>query len=171
MKQIILFIAAMVLSLATYAQSYRTAAGLRFDSDKALGVSIQQKIYNNITLEGILLSHTNDNAISVALLVEQHNKLLFKNFNIYFGAGVHKTWKDTNQDTDLEEISKGGAGPAGVVGVEASLGRFNLAWDVQPKANLWGGNRFLNMSSGFTIRYIILKKKKKKFNWKFWKKK
>ena len=171
MKRSILFFAAFIFFQSAIAQSYRTAAGLRFDSDKALGLSIQQKIYDNITLEGILLSHTDDNAISAALLVEQHNKLLFKNFNIYFGAGVHKTWNDVNPNAEVEETIKGGAGPAGVVGVEASLGRFNLAWDVQPKANLWGGTRFLNMSSGFTIRYIILKKKKKKFNWKFWKKK
>ncbi len=149
------------------AQSYRTSAGLRFDSDKALGITIQQKIYENYTLEGLVLTNTNNGSTSTALFVEQHQKFLFKNFNIYFGVGLHKTWLDSDK---VETEEKGGSGPAGIVGIEASMGRFNFSWDVQPKANVWGGERFFNMNSGFSIRYIIVKKKKKKINWKFWEK-
>lgn len=162
---ILFFLFTLVNTLS--AQAYRTSAGLRFDSNKALGVSIQQKIYENYTLEGMVLSNTNNGSISTALFMEQHNKFLFKNFNIYFGVGLHKTWLD-KQETELNE--KGGSGPAGIVGVEASMGRFNFSWDVQPQANVWGGERFFNMNSGFSIRYIMVKQKKKKINWKFWEK-
>ena len=149
------------------AQSYRTSAGLRFDSDKSLGITIQQLLHKNYTLEGMVLTNTNNGSTSIGLFVEQHQKFLIKNFNIYFGVGLHKTWLDRDE---AEEDEKGGSGPAGIVGVEASMGRFNFSWDVQPKANVWGGERFFNMNTGFSIRYIIVKKKKKKINLKFWEK-
>jgi len=167
MKRATIFYLLFVFATTLTAQSYRTSAGLRFNSDKALGITIQQKLYDNYTLEGMLLSNTNNGSISTALLLEQHQKFLFKNFNIYFGVGLHKTWLDKDE---IKEDEKGGSGPAGIVGIEASLGRFNISWDVQPNANVWGGDRFFDMNSGFSIRYIIVKKKKKKINWKFWEK-
>ena len=151
------------------AQSYRTALGLRFSSEKTIGLTVQQKIADQFTLEGILQTGGgNYGQHAVILLAEQHQKIFTKNLNLYYGLGVHKSWY---KSVSLEEEWSNPAGLATIVGLELALGRMALSVDAQPSLNIWGGHEFLQFATGFSLRYVLIKPKKKRFNWKFWKKK
>jgi len=166
MKRSILFLVLFAFLVKAEAQSYRNATGIRFDSDQMLGITVQQKVYDKWTVEGLLLTNVKTGAVMISALAEQHNKILFKNLNIYFGAGIHKTWDENETEIDYKSPS----GIAGIGGIELTLDRFNVSWDFLPKLNIWGGDRLLESSTGVSVRYVMWKKKKKKFNWKFWKK-
>ncbi len=145
------------------AQRYRTAAGVRLGT--GFGLSVQQRLFKQSTLEGIFqvpLRTTDDTKLT--LLYEEHRKLIGKRFNFYYGAGIHKGWAASKDDPDPSGISL-------IAGVEMSLDRLNLSLDYKPSLNTFSGVRFFESQSALTLRYIILKQKKKKFNWKFWKKK
>ncbi len=145
------------------AQRYRTAAGARLGSN--FGLSVQQKVFKQATIEGIFqapLRNTDDAKITI--LYEEHKKLIGKRLNFYYGAGFHTGWSASTED----------ANPSGVTviaGIEMSMDRLNLSLDYKPAINAFSGVRFFESQSALTLRYIIVKQKKKKFNWKFWEKK
>ena len=120
-----------------------------------------------ITVEGIFqASSGNVGQNAVILLAEQHQKILLKRLNLYYGIGVHKSWYNSKSDNELSNPS----GLATIAGLEFAIGRMALSWDFQPNINIWGGDQFLQTTTGFSLRYILVEQKKKKFNWKFWKK-
>lgn len=151
----------MANSLA--AQRYRTAAGLRVGDP--FGLTFQQVLWGQNTLEAILTHKPKQNESSFTLLFENHRKILFKRLNYYVGAGPHIGWIDDREGFD---------NPWGVTfigGFEFGLKRTVLSWDYKPAVNLSGGRSTIYHHTGISIRYIIVKKKKKKINWKFWQKK
>ena len=161
MKKYLLFIFLWIGGFTVNAQSYRTAAGMRLGTD--WGITIQQKIYKDITLEGIFQSSLKRDELGVTLLVEKHNRLISRRFNFYVGGGVHKSWVT---DEDLEY-----GAPAGVtiiLGAELTIARLNLSWDFKPAVNIWGGEQTFYSQTGISLRYVFIKKKKR--DWKFWKK-
>ncbi len=167
-RPILLLACMLFLFQNTNAQAYRTAAGLRFASGKTIGLSVQQKVMDKITVEGIFQnSSANVGLTSVSLLAEMHQKILFKRLNLYYGAGIHKGWYKNSDEQELSNPS----GLATIAGLELALGRMVFSWDIQPNVNVLGGDQFLDTSTGFSLRYIFVKQKKKKKNWKFWKKK
>ncbi len=144
------------------AQRYRTAAGVRLGS--SFGISVQQKILKQSTIEGIFQAplRANDDT-KFTILYEEHKKLIGKRLNFYYGAGFHKGWAASSDDPDPAGVSL-------IAGVEMSLDRLNLSMDYKPAFNAISGVRFFESQSALTLRYIIVKQKKKKINWKFWKK-
>jgi hypothetical protein len=163
MLRILLIAATLCFSLQSFAQKYRTAAGIRLGN--SFGLTAKQKIGKQTTLEGIFqvpLRATDD--AKLTLLYEQHRKLIGKRLNFYYGAGVHKGWAASKDDPDPSGISL-------IAGAEISLGRLALSADYKPTINAISGVRFYESESAISLRYIFVKPKKKKINWKFWKKK
>jgi hypothetical protein len=152
------------------AQHYRTAAGIRLGNPKTIGLTVQQKIYKNFTLEGILQAGSGDSPNSLILLGEQHHKILFKRLNLYYGLGLHKSWfNNTLSESEL----KNPTGVSAITGLEVAIGRMAVSLDIQPNLNVFGGDQFLNTTTGVSLRYVVVKPKKKKknnINWRFWKK-
>ncbi|MBK8343906.1 MAG: hypothetical protein IPL12_11685 [Bacteroidetes bacterium] len=73
------------LPFTAYSQKYVTAGGIRM-SKEGIGLSLQQKVFDHTTVEGIVLFNLNET--SVGGLLEYHNNLLFtKSLNTYIGAG------------------------------------------------------------------------------------
>ena len=162
MLRILILAGLLLLVGEVNAQRYRTAAGARLGSN--FGISVQQKVFKYSTIEGIFqapLRSTDDAKFTI--LYEEHRKLIGKRLNFYYGAGIHKGWAASSEDPDPSGVSL-------IAGIEMSLDRLNLSMDYKPAINAMSGVRFFESQSALTLRYIIVKQKKKKIKWKFWKK-
>ncbi|WP_276498559.1 hypothetical protein [Pontibacter litorisediminis] len=139
------------LSVAAQAQKYRTAAGVRLESDR-FGVSVQQKLHEKGTLEGIV--QVGSREYSGTVLYEWHRPILGKRFNYYLGAGGHiGNLKDSGVYTGVD----------GILGIEYKVNGlpFLLSADVKPAVHI-NHDDWVHLSSGVSIRYVIVKEKKEK---------
>ena len=97
-----------------------------------------------------------------------HKKILIgRSFNVFFGGGYH-TGKENDVSFD---------GLSGIVGLEITLGRLNLAYDYKPQIHLTKGDETnrIDHHTGLSVRYVLLKnpkwklkKKRKRWNMKKW---
>ncbi len=159
---VFIFLIGLFWTTSLSAQRYRTAAGLRLGSP--FGLSVQQVLWGQNTIEGILTLHPKANESALTLLFENHRKILSKRFNYYVGVGPHIGWIDNREGFD---------NPYGVTfigGLEFAMKNTVLSWDYKPAVNLSGGRNTIYHQTGISLRFIIIKKKKKKINWKFWQK-
>lgn len=145
------------ISVVSQAQKYRTAAGVRIESDR-FGVTLQQKLHERGTLEAIATVGSRD--YSVTGLYERHYPLLGKRFNYYLGAGAHiGNLKDRGVFTGGDVI----------LGVEYKVNGlpFLLSADVKPAFHI-NHDDWIQLSSGISVRYVLIKEKKeKKSLWPF----
>lgn len=166
MKIIPILILLLTISLPAFSQKYQTAAGARIGTD--FGLTVQQKILKSSTIEGIFQTNLGGkDDVMLTFLWEQHNKLIGKRLNFYYGAGIHKGWI-VNQpaESDLKDPS----GVSLIAGLEMTIGRLNLSLDYKPVINVISGERFYESQSALSLRYVLIKAKKNKKNWKFWEK-
>lgn len=132
------------------AQKYRTAVGLRLGKDNT-GLTIQQKLLDHVTLEGLGVAAAR--SFNGTVLLERHFGILGPSLNYYLGAGAHL---GRNQDTGTF------GGFDGIIGAEykIALTHFVLSFDLKPSLELGVGDgdrgRF---PSAFSVRYIIIKEK------------
>jgi hypothetical protein len=141
----------ILISLSASAQKYRTAVGARLGRND-FGVSLQQKILERNTLEGIFAVGNRDATGTV--LIEHHFPIMGKGFNYYLGAGGHVgTLKDHGAFFGGDVI----------LGTELKLPIFPLllSFDVKPAVHFYHEDWF-DFASGFTLRYILVKEKKEK---------
>jgi hypothetical protein len=136
------------------AQKYRTNIGARVGRND-FGVSLQQKIMDEVTLQGILGIGSRE--VDGTLLIEKHFPILGKGFNYYVGAGAHVgSLKDNG----------GFYGADVILGTELKLPIFPLvlSLDIKPAVHASHTDWF-SFDGGFTLRYILVKEKveKKRF--------
>jgi hypothetical protein len=167
MKKILTILTILSFCIQLNAQKYRTSAGARIGT--RFGISVQQKILKSSTIEGIFQTNVgNKDDIMLTFLWEQHQKLIGKNLNFYYGGGLHKGWiVKKSAEFDLQDPS----GVSLVAGVEITFDRLNISLDYKPLLNVFSGEQFYESHSALTLRYVFIKAKKKKKDWKFWKKK
>ncbi|MCC6411469.1 MAG: hypothetical protein IT270_07405 [Saprospiraceae bacterium] len=149
------------------AQSYRTAAGIRVD--QGFNLSLQQYIANGWTAEGIVHTSLGSDDIGLTLLAEKHQKILFRNINLYWGAGGHYYLNNTPSQSESVEAIPNVYGVSALAGAELSLGRFNVSVDWKPELHLGGEtpSPFEWNSAAVSVRYVILKREKKTIkDWK-----
>ncbi|MEQ8705424.1 MAG: hypothetical protein RIC19_15965 [Phaeodactylibacter sp.] len=164
-------------ALSISAQSYDTAFGMRLGTD--WGLTVKQRILDKTTLEVILQTSLQREEALVTLLGTQHLPFITKRLNLYVGGGLHKGWG--NVPTNAEgNAYKDPFGLTIIGGLELSLGKLNLTYDIKPAINLIGGERTVYAQTGISVRYVILKrnwlekKRRKKrrqkegINWRFW---
>jgi len=173
MTKIRFFLSSLVITFLfaspAFSQRYKTAAGIRFDN--GFNLTAQQYITNGWTIEWIL--HTpliSTKHLDVTLLAEKHRKILFRGLNFYTGGGVHYYWQQ-NSVREATEVHNNVMGISGIAGLEASLGRINLAVDWKPELHLSGDQArpFEWNGASVSLRYIIEKRERKKIkDWKFW---
>jgi hypothetical protein len=128
------FICCTALSLG--AQSYDTAFGMRLGTD--WGLTVKQRIFDKTTLEAILQTSLQREEALVTLLSTQHMPFITKRLNIYGGGGLHKGWGSGPTNTEGSPYED----PFGLTligGIELSLGKLNLTYDIKPAINLIGG--------------------------------
>lgn len=151
------FIALISVAAPASAQSYFTAGGLRMGTD--WGLTVQQRVAKKTTVELILQSSFFRKEGMVTLLGEQHTPLISRRFNLYFGGGLHKGWHTVEPIYGVDEPERPGPfGITAIAGVEMTIGRLNLSYDIKPALNISGGENFGYFQSGVSARYVIAKK-------------
>lgn len=151
------------------------------------GLTLQQRVLETVTLEGILQSSFQREEVIVSVLVEKHYPIAVKGLNLYVGGGAHKGWNSQPVSADNPKGVENPLGISLVGGAELTLGRINVSYDFKPVFNAVGGDRPVYIQSGLSVRYVFLsnrdvrkmkrqkeREKKGKFDWKedwkFWKK-
>ncbi len=149
----ILFLFFTFLITQTHAQRYVTAGGVRF-SNEGFGLTVQQKLFDHTSIEGI--GQINFNEASFTAMIEHHNNILFtKSFNVYAGIGP-------SIGTYLLSDSS-------YVGFNIILGAeykvlllpILISADIKPAFKLQEEDWF-HMSLGLSFRYVFIKEKRKR---------
>ncbi|UOQ73612.1 hypothetical protein [Hymenobacter cellulosilyticus] len=134
---------------AAQAQKYRTAAGFRLGAGN-YGVTVQHKILDKVTLEGIGVVGTRE--FSGTVLAERHFGILGPSLNYYLGAGGH-----------LGNHKDDGAfgGFDGIVGAEYKVAFFPLvlSFDFKPSVEFNSAD-WARFPTAFSVRYVFVKEKK-----------
>ena len=140
-------------SLLATAQKYRTALGVRI-AKESVGLTLQQRILPKSTLEG--LGMVGSREASGTVLFEQHFPIIFKGLNYYVGGGAHVG--------NLKDSGVFYGGDA-ILGLEMKLPilRFVISGDLKPAFHA-NHEDWFELQRGFSIRYILVKEKKKKFS-------
>jgi len=138
-------------------QSYNTAAGFRIGSD--FGITAVQRVAKRNTIELIYEDGLFESNRNFDVLFKHHLPLISKGFNFYTGLGIGFA---SGVGQDMEQTDRTLSIP-GVIGAEITLGKFNISADFQPTLLMREINdeRFVR-SSGVSIRYVLVKRKKKK---------
>jgi hypothetical protein len=143
------------------AQKYVTSLGARLGEET--GLSLQQRIAKEWSIEGILLSSWRNKDLGLKVLAEKHHPILGRRLNMYYGGGIH--WNYLNDSAKIYP-----SGLSGIVGLELSISRLNISWDFLPSFNIWYGDGDFTPSTAVSLRYILIKEKKKKKHWRPFKK-
>jgi hypothetical protein len=135
------------------AQKYRTALGVRI-AKESVGLTLQQRILPKSTIEGLGMIGSRE--ASGTVLFEQHFPIIFKGLNYYIGAGAH-----------IGNLKDSGVfyGGDAILGLEMKLPimRFVISGDLKPAVHA-NHEDWFELQRGFSIRYILVKEKKKKFS-------
>lgn len=160
--------ALLLISQTLSAQSYKTAAGIRIDN--GVHLTVQQYITNGWTAEGIVHTAVGSPDLGLTLLAEKHSKILFRNLNVYFGAGGHYYWKNEPRRTETDIVDQDVYGVSFIGGAEISLGRINLALDWKPELHLSESTQTFGWNgASVSARYIFAKRERRKVSdWKVW---
>lgn len=178
LKKTIFLLSFLCTATVFYAQSYGTAGGIQFGNNQ-LGLTVKQQVWEHTTLEGIYTPSILSAKKGIGLYVAQHNSVITRRINVFYGAGYHKTWGVSEAGKTIDP-----SGIALIGGMEMSFGKINLSWDIKPTINIWGGStKSFSFPVAISARYIfadrikfdkIGKKKSNSLNfedWMFWKKK
>ncbi|TGE19698.1 hypothetical protein [Hymenobacter elongatus] len=138
-----------LLAPAAQAQKYRTAAGFRLGQGN-YGLTIQQKILDKVTLEGIGVVGTRE--VSGTVLAERHFGILGPSLNYYLGAGGHV---GNHKDDGVF------GGFDGIVGAEYKVAFFPLVLSVDFKPSVeFNSADWARFPTAFSVRYVLVKEKK-----------
>ena len=157
MKRISLFLFFIISTIALSAQRYGTALGMRLGTD--WGLTLQQRLTKRITIEGIAQSSLQREEVLLTGMVQKHNPILGRRLNLYLGAGLHKGWTSAAENTETAATVEDPFGVTLVGGIEFTLARINIGYDLKPAINLRGGEKRFYSQSGISIRYVLIKDK------------
>lgn len=149
---------ALIFPFCLTAQSYDAALGIRVGTEWGATAQIRvPQIHKNFVFEGIVHQAIGKDEGSISLLGKQHQPLLSRRINLFYGAGAHAGW---NHETDTEtgETFNGPVGVTGVIGLEATFKRINVSYDFKPAVNLRGGESVLYTQTAVSVRYVIAKR-------------
>ncbi|MEQ8472029.1 MAG: hypothetical protein RIC35_12635 [Marinoscillum sp.] len=170
MNRIILGLILSLLAVEATSQKYGTTFGVRVGNDehRKIGVSLEQRLFKHLTLEGIVQSDFNRNTTAHGLM-KKHYPVLTKRLTLITGAGVAFGNEESNFEnpTTKEVITTYGNETLGVdlmVGAELSLLGFNVSLDYKPNFNLYGRDDWYMGQVGISVRTIIIKDKDRKKN-------
>jgi len=151
------------------AQRYGTAAGIRLGNNeygRTLGITAQQRILDQISLEGMLQSDFKLNT-TLSLLLEKHNPIISKRFNYYYGAGVSfgkeaSIYKDAVNKELVQTYGNSTLGVDLIGGVELTVANTVISLDYKPNVNISGRNEFYRGQVGISARVVLVKSKEQK---------
>lgn len=161
------------ISIHLYSQSYNGVLGLKFGDD--VGISYQQRVFKNYTLQ---IDHQDGlftNIKQTSLIVKKHHGILTRRINVFLGGGV-MTRQRINTNVENPSLINNNRAIVMAVGGELTFGKINLTYDVNPGMAFGPLNNQTRLfsTSSIGVRYTIWGRKSqtKEFFEKlaFWKK-
>lgn len=170
-KKLLLLLVFFLCFQSLYAQRYGTALGLRFgnsESYRTLGLTLQQRVADRLTIESIIQSDFNRNT-HFSLLAQKHRPIVSKRFNYYLGGGLSYGIEESfvKNPTNKEIIHTYGNSTMGVdliAGVELTLAGAVISLDYKPNLNISGRQEFYKGQVGISARTVLVKSKVQKKN-------
>lgn len=154
---LVLLTVLLLCSRAPAAQSYDAALGLRLGTDWGATAQLRLPLIDrNFVLEGILQSSLQRDEGSFTLLGKQHQPVLSRRLNLFYGAGLHAGWSNERDERSGEALN-GPAGITGILGAEITFRRINISYDIKPALN-FRGDRFFDPQTGVSVRYVLAKR-------------
>lgn len=151
----IYFFALILLPVASQAQAYKTAAGIRVGS--GFHVSVKQHLADRWTGEAILTPNWSPNGPGVTLLGAYNRKVLFRGVGLYYGGGGHYYWDYAParlEPSDRTQVY----GLTLIGGVEMTMKRLNISLDLKPEVHAGGTKKALSWHGpSVTARYVLVR--------------
>lgn len=135
-----------------HSQLYKTSFGLRFDDDQ-LGFSLTQKVAKPFTVE--VFADADKTEFRYGGIIRHHSRIAGRRLNWYQGLGGHG---------GLIKNGNKFYGVNGVIGAEYKFFLFpiGISFDFNPLIHLSPGtDTLLDTQTVFSIKYIIVKDRKK----------
>lgn len=166
---VIFFICFLLNGIQVNAQRYGTALGLRLgnsDINRTVGLSLQQRVMERVTIEGILQTDFSRNS-TLSILAQKHHPIISKRFNYYYGGGLSFGNEESfvKNPATKEIIHTYGNATTGVdliAGVEMTLANAVISLDYKPNINLVGREEFYRGQVGLSVRTVLVKSKEQK---------
>lgn len=160
-------------SPAVYGQRYASAIGIRLGSNdfsRTVGLTAQQRIFKQVTLEGIIQSDFNKNT-TIHILGKKHHPIISKRFNYYYGGGFSSGWEESwlkHPETKqvLHTYGNATTGMDLIAGIEMTVASTVISLDYKPNINLAGRNEFYRGQVGISARMVLVKGREQDKRWR-----
>lgn len=152
-KSLLSSIILLFIANSLFSQSYKWAAGLKLS--KNMGMSVVYSPVIPYSAELVLSKNFWTNEAGISLIGRYHRKIISKGFNMYGGGGLHYGFYE-----DIEKQAYAGLLLNG--GIELSIGKSNIAFNLTPLVGIGSEEVKFRMGSDISLRYIIEKHKKQK---------
>jgi hypothetical protein len=168
-KILLLISISLIAALPSLAQRYGTALGVRLGNSevsRTLGLTVQQRILDRLTVEGILQSDFSKNT-TFSLLAQKHQPIISKRFNYYYGGGFafgneESFVKNGETNQIIHTYGNSTFGVDFIAGVELTLANAVISLDYKPNINLSGREEFYRGQVGISARTVLVKSKEQK---------
>jgi len=153
-KTLVIFaFSGVLIPLQVQSQSYNTALGIRWGD--GIGITARQRIMKKTSVEGIFYQHQKTTQTIAGVMLDHHMPLLTKRLNMYAGGGFGRAF-------DQSENERSAPYNAILVnaGLEFTIARLNLSWDIVPVIPLSEQENSLTTLTAFSLRYVLVKKSK-----------
>jgi hypothetical protein len=145
------------------AQSYGNALGVRLGngtSYRTAGLTFQQRVLKQLTIEGIAQTDFSHNS-TLHALVEYHHPILTKRLNYYMGAGLStgieaNYVKDKAANTVTTTYGNTVFGADLIAGIEITMLKYNISIDYKPNFNIAGRSSWYQGQIGVSARAVLL---------------
>lgn len=140
------------------AQSYFNTLGVRLGNGteyRTAGLTYQQRVLKNFTVEGIVQTDFSKNTTAHALF-EYHHPILSKRLNYYVGAGLMSGREMTSHADSSRNFQSTIFGADLIAGLEITLLKFTISLDYKPNFNITGREQWFTDQVGVSVRAVIL---------------
>ncbi|WP_194775847.1 hypothetical protein [Pararhodonellum marinum] len=158
-----------VISTTLHAQRYGSSFGIRLgnnDYSRMVGITAQQRVFDRVTLEGIVQSDFKLNS-TAHVLVKKHAPIISKRFNYYYGAGISAGVEESYvKNPETMQINQTYGNPTMgadlMVGIEMTVLNTVISLDYKPNVNIVGREEFYRGQVGISARTVLVKSKEQK---------
>ena len=146
-----------------FGQKYGNSLGVRLSDGKvyrSVGLTFQQRILKNITIEGILQSDFTHNTLLQGM-IEHHMPIISKRLNYYIGTGLtlgneQSTFKEAETGNLVTSYNNATFGANLIAGLEITLLKYNISIDYKPNFNITGREKWVQGEVGISARAVIM---------------
>jgi hypothetical protein len=156
MKRTLLLIGlAVILTVTSAGQDYRTSLGLR--AGLPYGLTVKHFLSKKNAVEGILAGSWGGLVVT-GLYENEHWTGEYPGLNWFWGVGAHAGFWDAGRNPNVDETYEGSIiGLDAIVGLEYTFDEIplNLSLDLLPAYNVIGDTGWGGINGALSIRYVF----------------